>query len=203
MYFDEDLLLDIRLNSLDKYVKKFVITEATYTHNGSKKELKFDINKFQKFKDKIIYLVVDKQPNNILDLVDKLDSTFGIIKFREYLDVIQDYDDVDDEIAHQLFIQKISNLIHTNTMIEDWDMLEKEIEEKKYDMLGKMLVEVKEAMKDCLPRNNSFHLELEEVLDERFIISQIESGVFNLSNFQKLNMLEIKYQHLELYLYQE
>ena len=70
MYFDEDLLLDLRLNSLDKYVKKFVITEATYTHNGSKKELKFDINKFQKFKDKIIYLVVDNQPNNILDLVE-------------------------------------------------------------------------------------------------------------------------------------
>ena len=70
MYFDEDLLLDLRLNSLDKYVKKFVITEATYTHNGSKKELKFDINNFQKFKDKIIYLVVDYQPNNILDLIE-------------------------------------------------------------------------------------------------------------------------------------
>ena len=26
MYFDEDLLLDLRLNVLDKYVKKFVIT---------------------------------------------------------------------------------------------------------------------------------------------------------------------------------
>ena len=68
MYFDEDLLLDLRLNSLDKFVKKFVITEATYTHNGNKKKLNFDINKFQKFKDKIIYLVVDKQPENILDL---------------------------------------------------------------------------------------------------------------------------------------
>ena len=70
MYFDEDLLLDLRLNSMDKFVKKFVITEATYTHNGNKKELKFDINKFQKFKDKIIYLVVDNQPNNILDLIE-------------------------------------------------------------------------------------------------------------------------------------
>ena len=70
MYFDEDLLLDLRLNSLDKFVKKFVITEATYTHNGAKKKLNFDINKFGKFKDKIIYLVVDKQPNNILDLLD-------------------------------------------------------------------------------------------------------------------------------------
>ena len=69
MYFDEDLLLDIRLNSLDKFVKKFVITEATYTHNGAKKKLNFDINKFKKFEDKIIYLVVDKQPNNILDLI--------------------------------------------------------------------------------------------------------------------------------------
>ena len=43
MYFDEDLLLDLRLNFLDKYVEKFVITEATYTHNGTKKKLNFDI----------------------------------------------------------------------------------------------------------------------------------------------------------------
>ena len=68
MYFDEDLLLDLRLNTLDKFVKKFVITEATYTHNGSKKQLKFNINKFLKFKDKIIYLIVDKPPPNILEL---------------------------------------------------------------------------------------------------------------------------------------
>ena len=68
MYFDEDLLLDIRLNSLEKFVKKFVITEATYTHNGNKKKLNFDINRFQKFKDKIIYIVVDKQTENILQL---------------------------------------------------------------------------------------------------------------------------------------
>ena len=68
MYFDEDLLLDIRLNSLHKFVKKFVITEATYTHNGTKKKLNFDINKFSKFKDKITYIIVDKQPKNIANL---------------------------------------------------------------------------------------------------------------------------------------
>ena len=68
MYFDEDLLLDLRLNILDKYVKKFVISEATYTHNGSKKKLKFDINRFKKFKNKIIYIVVDKEPPNIVSL---------------------------------------------------------------------------------------------------------------------------------------
>ena len=74
MYFDEDLLLDLRLNTLNKFVKKFVITEATYTHNGSRKKLNFDIEKFKKFKDKIIYIVVDKQPENILQILDNDDK---------------------------------------------------------------------------------------------------------------------------------
>ena len=74
MYFDEDLLLDLRLNTLNQFVKKFVITEATYTHNGSKKKLNFDINKFKKFKDKIIYIVVENQPDNILQLSDNDDK---------------------------------------------------------------------------------------------------------------------------------
>ena len=68
MYYDEDLLLDIRLNSLNKYVKKFVITEATYTHNGSKKKLNFNIKNFDKFKDKIEYIVVDQQPPDIREI---------------------------------------------------------------------------------------------------------------------------------------
>ena len=66
MYFDEDLLLDLRLNTLNKFVKKFVITEATYTHNGNKKKLLFDIKKFRKFENKITYIVVDQKPEKIL-----------------------------------------------------------------------------------------------------------------------------------------
>ena len=65
MFFDEDMLLDLRLNIMDKYVDKFIITEATYMHNGSKKKLNFDINKFKKFKDKITYIVVDEPPPNL------------------------------------------------------------------------------------------------------------------------------------------
>jgi len=81
MYFDEDLLLDLRLNILNKYVSKFVITEATYTHNGSKKELKFDINNFKKFKDKIEYIVVDSVPPNIL----QINSDDGLEKKQQKL----------------------------------------------------------------------------------------------------------------------
>ena len=39
MYFDEDLVLDIRLNTLDKVVDKFVIAEATRDHAGKEKKL--------------------------------------------------------------------------------------------------------------------------------------------------------------------
>ena len=65
MFFDEEMMLDLRLNILNKYVDKFVITEATYMHSGRPKKLVFDINKFSKFKDKIIYNVVDKEPPDI------------------------------------------------------------------------------------------------------------------------------------------
>ena len=68
MFFDEEMLLDLRLNTLDKYVDKFVITESNYMHSGSSKKLIFDINKFSKFKDKIIYIVVDKQPPDLLEI---------------------------------------------------------------------------------------------------------------------------------------
>ena len=78
MFFDEDMLLDLRLNIMDKYVDKFVITEATYTHSGSPKKLIFDINKFSKFKDKIIYIAVDQQPPDLLEIKesdnDELDT---------------------------------------------------------------------------------------------------------------------------------
>ena len=64
MYFDEDLLLDVRLNILNKFVKKFVIVESAYLHSG-KKKLNFNINNYSKFKDKIIYLVVDGLPQGL------------------------------------------------------------------------------------------------------------------------------------------
>ncbi len=73
MYFDEDLLLDLRLNILDKFVDYFVIVESKYNHKGEKRNLKFNINKFKTFRNKIIYLVYDKIPNNI-ERIKKTDN---------------------------------------------------------------------------------------------------------------------------------
>ena len=61
MYYDEDLLLDLRLNILDKYVDFFVIVESEFYHNGKKRNLKFQIKNFEKFKNKIIYISQKKR----------------------------------------------------------------------------------------------------------------------------------------------
>ena len=74
MYFDEDMMLDLRFNILDKYVKKFVISESKFTHNGTKRDLKFNINNFKRFKDKIEYIVVENLPENI-EKINESDST--------------------------------------------------------------------------------------------------------------------------------
>ncbi|MEH3775658.1 benzoate transporter [Enterobacter asburiae] len=62
LYYDEDMLLEIRLNTLADVVDRFVIVESTHTFTGKKRQLHFDINKYGQFKDKIIYVVHDKEP---------------------------------------------------------------------------------------------------------------------------------------------
>ena len=63
-FLNELDLLEIRLNILNKVVDKFVIVEATRTHSNQLKPLVFADNKerFRRFLDKIIYVVVDKYP---------------------------------------------------------------------------------------------------------------------------------------------
>jgi beta-1,4-mannosyl-glycoprotein beta-1,4-N-acetylglucosaminyltransferase len=58
-YFDEDHIVELRLNILNKYVDYFVISESTKTHQGKSKKINFNINKFEKFKHKIKFVVAD------------------------------------------------------------------------------------------------------------------------------------------------
>ena len=53
MYFDEDVVLDVRLNFLNSYVDKFVIVESIFNHKGEKRKPQFNISKYSKFKDNI------------------------------------------------------------------------------------------------------------------------------------------------------
>ena len=82
MYFDEEIVLDVRLNTLSKYIDYFVIVESKFTHKGDRRELKFNIKKFEKFKDRIIYLTHDQQPHNV-EIVNTDDSEGE--KSRKYI----------------------------------------------------------------------------------------------------------------------
>jgi beta-1,4-mannosyl-glycoprotein beta-1,4-N-acetylglucosaminyltransferase len=68
MFFDEEMLLDLRLNILDKFVDQFVIVESSYTHSGKEKKLIFDINKYSKFKEKINYIILKDPPEGIEEI---------------------------------------------------------------------------------------------------------------------------------------
>ena len=61
-YFDEDMMLEVRLSTLFDYVDKFVICEATLDHAGNEKRLNFDMKKFKKYEKKINYIVVNDLP---------------------------------------------------------------------------------------------------------------------------------------------
>jgi len=76
MYFDEETVLDLRLNTLNDYVDYFVIVESSYNHKGERRSLKFNQQKFAKFKDKIIYIVYDREPKNI-QKINETDSEAG------------------------------------------------------------------------------------------------------------------------------
>lgn len=64
MYFDEDLLLEIRLETLFNYVDKFVIVEANLDHAGNERDPQFNIEKFSKYKNKINYILVKDLPKH-------------------------------------------------------------------------------------------------------------------------------------------
>ena len=79
MYFDEEVVLDLRLNTLNEFVDYFVIVESIFTHKGDKRELRFDHKKFEKYKDKIIYLVYEEQPEGLVKIKDQNSDHGGYI----------------------------------------------------------------------------------------------------------------------------
>ncbi len=98
MYFDEDIVLDLRLNTLYQDVDYFVIVESNFTHKGDKRKLRFNLKKFSKFKDKIIYLIHDEEPQEI-EVINKEDSEDE--KSRKYI-----FNAIHRENSHRNFINE-------------------------------------------------------------------------------------------------
>lgn len=120
LYYDEDMLLDIRLNVLSKHVDKFVIVESTHSFTGKPKSLNFDMEKFSQFKDQIIYVVFDKQPHIDNAWQNEADTRNAIMEgLREAKDddliLISDVDEVFNPDALKKINKNIlCTVIHQN-----------------------------------------------------------------------------------------
>ena len=99
-YYSEDLMLDIRFNILNEFVDKFIIVESKFSHSGEQKKLNFDINKFQKFKDKIEYLIIENEPDGIIENIEnssEIKRKNSLLRIEQSYDFIMNaLDDVDD-----------------------------------------------------------------------------------------------------------
>tara|TARA_B100000768_G_scaffold77203_1_gene73547 strand:- start:231 stop:1100 length:870 start_codon:yes stop_codon:yes gene_type:complete len=81
MYFDEEMILDLRLNILNSHIDYFIIVESRYNHKGERRKLLFNKEKFIKYRDKIIYLVHDEVPSKVKRINDEDDKKTQTSKY--------------------------------------------------------------------------------------------------------------------------
>jgi len=113
-FFNEDHVLDLRLNILSEYVDFFVIVESTTDHQGNPKKLNFEIEKFKRFKKKIIYTVAEDTvqiirkkhigQNSLVERHQRNSIMKGLIKSNDDdLVIISDVDEIPDLSKLNLF----------------------------------------------------------------------------------------------------
>ncbi len=105
-FFEENMMMDIRFNILDPYIDKFIVCESLFTHSGKRKNINFNINEYPKFKDKIIHIVLEKEPENLikkeaLNTEEKrLNSIYRIKAQRNYINSFLSKFSPDDYIIY-------------------------------------------------------------------------------------------------------
>ena len=98
-FFDEEMMLDLRFNILDQYVDKFIVVEQSYTHSGRKKKQNFDISKYKKFKDKIIYFFLEEEPENLHTIDKNNESHVGLERINSLKRIEFQYNKIMDGLV--------------------------------------------------------------------------------------------------------
>jgi len=105
-FFEENMMMDIRFNILDPYVDKFIVCESLFTHSGRRKKINFNFENFPKFKDKIIHVILDKEPLNLIKKRNlspqekRLNSIYRIKEQRNYIKTVLNQFSSEDYIIY-------------------------------------------------------------------------------------------------------
>lgn len=198
IFYNELQLLEYRLSILYDIVDYFIIVESKYTFMGINKKLYYDENKnkFEKFKDKIIHIVVEdiKYSNpNINKREQWLNETYqrNCIKTGLYKLDIKDEDiiiisDI-DEIPNRDILYKVKNgdikitiqsmkydfyYYNLNSIIENgWDKV-KILSYNVYKNLNFSIDDIRQLNIGDIIKNSGWHLSY--FGDENFIINKIK-----------------------------
>jgi len=119
LYYDEDMLLELRLDVLSDHVDRFVVVESTHTFTGKKKTLNFDINRFEKWANKIIYVVFDEPPHHDAWENERRTRNHLMAGLTQAQDddiiIISDVDEIINPAALQRFNKRaLCNVLHLN-----------------------------------------------------------------------------------------
>lgn len=135
-YFNEDAMLDLRLETLAEVVDVFVVVEATRTYTGRSKPLLFDRDRFPGFADRIRHIVVDDLSPNVADAWDneyhQRNSILRALDDAKPLDriIVADLDEIPNPDAIRryrpsrlfgTFIQRWFNYSLNNLAVRDED----------------------------------------------------------------------------------
>ena len=199
MYFDEELVLDVRLNTLNEYVDYFVIIESNFTHKGDKRDLKFNHNKFSNFKDKIIYKVYDEIPEGLKKInqndSDEIKGNKYIMNAlkrengqRNYISKGLSGADGDDIILIS-DVDEIPNLtnIDFNNLNEKIIMFQQDMFYYKFDL--KLPGTIWSGTKGCRKKNLLSPQWLRNVKDRKYSFFRIDT-LFSKKKFQSIKFIE-------------
>ena len=98
IFFDEKMMFDLRLNILNDYVDKFVVVESLYTHSGNLKKQNFNLNDYPKFKNKIIYILLENEPDNLYDINTGVEDKVGRLRLNSLKRIQKQYNALSEGI---------------------------------------------------------------------------------------------------------
>ena len=189
MFTNEKLMFELRLNILNDYVDKFIIVEANHFHSGETRSFSFNVNDYKKFKDKIVYIRIDKLPDfSKEDLFSKRKKSIKIISYQrnKLLDGLTDASDNDFIIYSDC--DEIPNLKNVNfSNLQKITIFKQKLFYYKFNLELKTLPWY--GSRGCKKKNLINFEWLRQIKPKKYNIWRIDT-IFKMDKYKSINIIE-------------